>query len=146
MIPGTFPFATLKKTRSSGHVIDGSATLDVGEFLNFTPSSAGNRRTFTIHMILKNNGGGSGLFSAKNGGNISGGDGLGATNIHGLGGDGPQLGDYASGWNFLVGGVAKMRDFSSWYDYLIVYDSTQATAANRVKFYINGTEVAYTGS
>ena len=131
---------------STGHIIEGSVTLDVGEFLHFTPSSAGNRKTFTIHMILKNNGGGSGLFSAKNGGNIDSGDGLGATNIHGLGSDGPQLGDYASGWNFIVGGTSQTRDFSAFYDFLIVYDSTQGSAANRVKFYINGTEVAYSGS
>ena len=28
MIPGTFPFATLKKTRGSGHVIEGSGLFD----------------------------------------------------------------------------------------------------------------------
>ena len=137
--PGILSFTT-------GYIIEGSAILDIGEFLHFTPGSAGNRRTFSIHLILKNNGGGSGIFSADNAGNIESGDGLGATNIHGLGSDGPQLGDYASGWNFLVGGTNRMRDFSSWYDYLIVYDSTQATAANRVRMYINGVEVNYAGS
>jgi len=137
--PGILSFTT-------GYIIEGSATLDVNEFLHFTPGSAGNRRTFSIHMILKNNGGGSGLFSADNGGHIDSGDGLGATNIHGLGSNGPSIGDYASGWNFIVSGASRMRDFSSWYDYLIVYDSTQATAANRIKIYINGVEVSYTGS
>ena len=104
---------------STGHIIEGSATLDVGEFLHFTPSSAGNRKTFTIHMILKNNGGGSGLFSAKNGGNIDSGDGLGATNIHGLGSDGPQLGDYASGGILLYQVLAKLEIFQLFMTFLL---------------------------
>ena len=30
------------------------------------------------------------------------------------------------------------RDFSSWYHFVIAMDTTQATASNRIKFYING--------
>ena len=33
------------------------------------------------------------------------------------------------------------RDPSSWYHLVIVYDTTQATTANRVKVYVNGTQV-----
>ena len=32
----------------------------------------------------------------------------------------------------------QLRDFSAWYHYVIAIDTTQATAANRVKIYING--------
>jgi hypothetical protein len=32
------------------------------------------------------------------------------------------------------------RDVSAWYHILVAYDSTQATASNRVKFYVNGTQ------
>jgi hypothetical protein len=31
------------------------------------------------------------------------------------------------------------RDPSAWYHIVVVWDTTQATAANRVKIYVNGT-------
>ena len=36
---------------------------------------------------------------------------------------------------------AKLRDTNAWYHLVFQYDSTQATAANRTKMYINGVEV-----
>jgi hypothetical protein len=33
------------------------------------------------------------------------------------------------------------RDFSSWYHVILAVDTTQATAANRIRFYVNGAEV-----
>ena len=55
MIPGTFPFATLKKTRGSGHVIEGSALFSGGStsILTRTPASAGNSKKFKIHAVVK---------------------------------------------------------------------------------------------
>jgi hypothetical protein len=32
------------------------------------------------------------------------------------------------------------RDVSAWYNILVVYDSSQGTASNRVKFFVNGTQ------
>jgi hypothetical protein len=37
--------------------------------------------------------------------------------------------------------TAVYRDVSAWYHVVVVLDTTQATAANRVKLYINGTQV-----
>ena len=34
----------------------------------------------------------------------------------------------------------KFRDVSAWYHLLIVYDSSQASSSNRVKFFVNGTQ------
>ena len=36
---------------------------------------------------------------------------------------------------------ASYRDMSAWYSFIVVYDSTQGTASNRVKLYVNGTQV-----
>jgi len=36
------------------------------------------------------------------------------------------------------------RDVSAWYHIVVAYDTTQATASNRVKFYLNGTQVTTT--
>ncbi len=33
------------------------------------------------------------------------------------------------------------RDYSAWYHIVVVYDSTQATASNRVKLYVNGNQI-----
>jgi hypothetical protein len=38
---------------------------------------------------------------------------------------------------------AFYRDFSAWYHVLVAIDSTQATAANRIRAYINGSEITY---
>ena len=35
---------------------------------------------------------------------------------------------------------AKLRDVSAWYHLVFIWDTTQGTAANRQKFYINGTQ------
>ena len=35
----------------------------------------------------------------------------------------------------------RLRDLSSWYHILVASDTTQATASNRLKLYVNGSEV-----
>ena len=35
----------------------------------------------------------------------------------------------------------KFRDTSAWYHIVVAYDSTQGTASNRIKMYVNGTQV-----
>ncbi len=42
--------------------------------------------------------------------------------------------------------VPVFRDPSAWYHFVIDYDTTQATAADRVKVYVNGQQIALTGS
>ena len=37
--------------------------------------------------------------------------------------------------------TAVYRDMSAWYSFIVAYDSTQGTASNRVKLYVNGTQV-----
>jgi hypothetical protein len=47
-------------------------------------------------------------------------------------------------WNAVT--AAIYRDPSAWYHGVWSYDSTQATAANRIKFYVNGAQVTSSGS
>jgi len=42
-------------------------------------------------------------------------------------------------WNLVTSQV--FRDPSAWYHIIVAYDSTQATSSNRVKVYVNGTQV-----
>ena len=36
--------------------------------------------------------------------------------------------------------TSKFRDTSGWYHIVVAYDSTQGTASNRVKMYVNGVQ------
>ena len=42
--------------------------------------------------------------------------------------------------------TAVYRDTNSWYHVVVAYDTTQATAANRIRIYINGVEQAKSAS
>ena len=37
--------------------------------------------------------------------------------------------------------TAVFRDFSAWYNFVIRVDTTQGTASNRIRFYVNGSEI-----
>ena len=56
--------------------------------------------------------------------------------------DGIRIFDRLSGGtNFLLQTTAVYRDPSAWYHLVYAVDTTQATAANRVRLYVNGVEV-----
>ena len=42
--------------------------------------------------------------------------------------------------------TAVYRDASAWYHITVAFDTTQATASNRIKVYVNGEEIALTGA
>jgi hypothetical protein len=111
-------------------------------YLNRTPASAGNRRTWTWSGWVKR--------SALSGGNY------------------PQLmsadgGTYGSKIGFFDGdyfwvdvgqgstytrltSTAVYRDVSAWYHIVVAQDTTQATETNRVKVYINGSQITISGT
>jgi hypothetical protein len=59
-----------------------------------------------------------------------------------------KLGEYAGGspsWQLET--VSVFRDPCAWYAFQIVFDTTQATAANRIRVYVNGVQVtSFSGS
>ena len=134
-------FATHVVTPDSalgGMVIERSLRFDPDSsaYLNRTPSSAGNRKTMTLSLWVKGMIGGtyqifdahqndsnrSRVFFNDNGSisffnRVSNSD----TNCHTTG---------------------FFRDPSSWYHIVFVFDTTQASASNRYKIYINGAEQA----
>ena len=96
-----------------------------------TPSSAGNRRKFTLSVWCKKH---SSLQM-----NFIGTGGSGDQNhIQFDGSDRFQIRHYAGGHTILVNTKALLRDTSAWYHLVCSVDTTQATASNRVKLYING--------
>ena len=141
------PFGSPQWMYSSGgfypYELDNSLKFDDGDssYLSRTPTSASNRKTFTWSGWLKF-------------GNL-------VTNYiftSGTGGGDRTLFYYSSnqlkflqrtggGTQYILTATPLLRDVSSWYHLVLSVDTTQATAADRVKIYINGQEVSgYSGS
>ena len=103
--------------------------------LSTTFSSAGNRRTFTISAWIKK-----GDTSADR--TLIGQGGTSTGNPRGLIFVGSTLrftsNTTGSSTEADVETDAKLRDHSAWYHIVVAVDTTQGTAANRIKIYING--------
>lgn len=110
--------------------------------LNRTPSSASNRKTWTWSGWVKRsalitNNTPQNLFGARNGSGtpytlLRFNDGTTATNYSLVFQD-------DNGATLIT--TAQYRDVSAWYHIVLAVDTTQATASNRVRLYVNGVEV-----
>jgi hypothetical protein len=122
---------------SGGYQVSRSLRFDssASSSLTRSPASASNRRTFTWSGWVKR---------AKSGGSqygLFGGGGY--FHFSFLSGDTLNINDSA-GFNLTTNSV--YRDFSAWYHILLAVDTTQATASNRLKLYVNGIQALFTGS
>ena len=111
-------------------------------YLLRTPASAGNRKTYTWSAWVKRgalNGGGSDmcLFNA----------GTTSPNYDGFRIKNDTISFYQGGAvSVNLESTQVFRDPSAWYHLVLVVDTTQATAANRVKIYVNGNQVTAFGT
>jgi hypothetical protein len=125
---------------SGGQVVDGSLKFDGSSTtLTRTPGSASNQKTWTFSVWIKRLtfGASQGIFCP-----VLGGDGSNESQIRFYLDDRIQI--YDSGGdptklNILP--TQKFRDPSAWYHIVIACDTTQSTDSDRMKFYVNGTEV-----
>ena len=107
-------------------------------YLNRTPASAGNRRTFTWSGWVKrcNSATTNSLFAAY----------VDANNFfliqfrENADNGRFEVFNYSSAFDFRVETNALLRDPSAWYHIVVALDTTQATSSNRIKIYVNGTE------
>jgi hypothetical protein len=102
-------------------------------YLTRTPSSSGNLKTWTFSAWFKKGSGGY-LFGA---GDMSDGDPSVAIEV----GTTIEFRVYGGGHISRLVPTQVTRDNSAWYHYVVAVDTTQGTASNRVKVYINGTQV-----
>jgi len=141
-IPGAASplFLSAAAAPAGAYQIDRCIRLNSGDsaYLNRTPSSAGNRKTWTYSTWIKRS-------------NLTAGD-----YVH-------IFGHYVSDYTLLVfktgddrlqfwtnSGAAPvletsavLRDPSAWYHIVLAVDTTQSTASDRAHIYINGVEAAY---
>ena len=125
--------------QASGYEIDQSIRFndDDSAYLNRTPGSAGNRRTFTFSCWVKR-------------GNITGANGP----IFSAGGDdwlmflsANTLGFNSDGSNnYRIVTTQLFRDPGAWTHVVLRIDTTNATAGDRERLYINGSEVTDFGT
>ena len=111
-------------------------------YLNRTPSSAGNRKTWTWSGWVKRCAFGSVdncLFSAYGNGTQS----AGIYFSNDVQDDSLEVrfGPYSAGWQGFLVTAQVFRDPSAWYHIVFAADTTQATASDRLKLYINGLQV-----
>ena len=123
-----------------GYNVDNSLRFDRGssDSLQRTPSGAGNRRTFTFSCWVKKGTNSAGeameLFDSPTYSSNTNRDGLRFETANHLRFfiNNAASGDFATNRLF--------RDLSAWYHIVLSVDTTQATASNRVKIYVNGVQ------
>jgi len=129
----------LRGGAGGGYIIEGSALFDGSTgYLSRTPSSAGNRKTWTVEVILKrvkNTGTTQSIFAAYSSGTALGQlyfDGNAKLNWY----------DYTSGFVWQLTSTAVFRDYGSWMHIVASYDTTPATpGTNNIQLFVNGTKI-----
>jgi len=123
-------------TTSSSFDIAGSAMFHSNSLASRTPSSAGNRRTYTISQWAKK----SSLATSNNVIFCAGESTNDQLNIFFR--DTLTVQDETSNVaNFTLVANAVFRDTSAWYHVVLAVDTTQSTASDRVKLYVNGQQI-----
>ncbi len=112
-------------------------------YLNRTPASAGNRKTWTWSGWVKR--GALGVYSPLFIAGTTNGQQVGSLAFSSAGGVYDKLelnfGVQGTSTEFWLQTTQVFRDPSAWYHIVCAVDTTQATASNRVKFYVNGTQI-----
>jgi hypothetical protein len=131
-------FSSNTTQTSGGYEIQRSLRFNSADsaYLNRTPASAGNRKTWTWSAWVKRGSLGSSqyLFSGYTAQSDAGFLGIRfEQNDNSF-----QITGFDNTWRNTT---QAFRDVSAWYHIVVVLDTTQATADNRVRLYINGVEV-----
>jgi len=130
---------------TGGYEVDNSLRFNSGssDSLTKTFGTATSRRIFTISTWVKR----SNLDTVQN--VFTAGTGSGDAGIRFNGGNELffyEISSPYSAYNYGLDTSQLFRDVSAWYHIVVAFDSTQATASNRVKIYVNGSQVTAFGS
>ncbi len=105
-------------------------------FFTRTPSSQSNMKTWTWSCWLKRS-----KLGSRQSASISGSlDGNNEQVLWFLADDTLKFNENADGTIANVTTNRKFRDTNAWYHIVVAYDTTQSTASNRIKIYVNGTQ------
>ena len=138
MIPGNINTALISGAEGGGYQVQRSLRFNSSDsaFCSRTPSTAGNRKTWTWAGWVKRSKITSGdyefIFGYASGSTY---EGL----LWVVGSD--QLEFWSNPTAPIIQTTQLFRDPSAWFHIVLACDTTQATASNRVKLYINGSQV-----
>ena len=105
--------------------------VDDASYLSRTPSTAGNRRTWSWSGWIK--------ISDLSEANIFNGGTSGSNDFSIRIENGQlQVQSYTGSWVWRLKTSALFRDPSAWYHFVVAFDSTKSTASDRIKVYVNG--------
>tara|TARA_R100000234_G_scaffold118144_1_gene98000 strand:+ start:649 stop:2052 length:1404 start_codon:yes stop_codon:yes gene_type:complete len=127
--------------KDTGYNVANSLRFNDGssDYLNRTPSSAGNRRTFTISVWLK-----IGLNGAYR--TIIGAGGGATRDRLQIFNNDTLVFNLNDSTDAALISSQVLRDPSSWYHVVCAVDTTQSTSSNRVKLYLNGSQITSFGT
>lgn len=130
---------------SSGYAVKNSLRFRASNsaYLERTPAGAGNRKTWTWSAWVKRGTLTSAVAQTLFVGNRAGASDATYTDIVFTSGDQLAVRGTVTNWRITT---AVFRDPSAWYHLVVVLDTTQATAADRVKVYVNGTQITSFGT
>ena len=130
-MPFILPGNVGSATAATGFNVANSCRFNAADdpYMHKTPGSAGNRRTFTLSYWIK---------SSVDGYHFT----VGSDNFQvRFTSNAFFVGEYASGsYAFRIQTTRVFRDPSAWYHIVVAFDTTQGTAGNRVKIYVNGVQ------
>ena len=138
ILPGNVGSATA----ATGFNVANSCRFDDGStaYMHKTPGGAGNRRTLTFSTWFKRSsslGANQVLFSTSEGASTINGDCIRVNDANKL-----DIFYYdGSAMDYRYTSNQVLRDVSAWYHVCVAIDTTQGTASNRIKVYLNGNEV-----
>ena len=136
------PLGSSQWMYASGYELEQSLKYndDTGDSLTRTLTTAGNRKTWTFSAWIKRGVGGfEDVFKAY----------VSVSNYDAIQFDSDgslRLFGHPDVTNYNVDTTAVFRDSSAWYHFVVVLDTTESTASNRVKIYANGVLQAVSGS
>jgi hypothetical protein len=124
---------------AGGYEVDNSCRFnrDSSDYLSRTPASSGNRRTWTFSTWVKRSSltGNQDLITSGSALQV-------VSYIYFYTANGIfAFEEYTGGYQINIKSNAYLRDLSAWYNLIIAVDTTQGTASNRIKMYINGNQV-----
>ena len=133
---------------TGGYEVDNSLRFNSAssDYLSRTPSSTGNRRTFTISCWVKRStltASGKNIMVAWDGSKSSASFG---SAIYFNSSDQIEVDHDIAGADYTFNTNMVFRDVSAWYHIVLAVDTTQATESNRQKIYVNGSQVDLTES
>ena len=137
----TFPVLSANTPAPSGYNLTKSLRFrsSASAYLSRTPSSASSRQIWTYSAWVKlGNLNYSCLFGS--GTNVNSGNGVTEIGFQTDNSLAFTVWQYISGTQWRLTTNAIQRDPASWYHLIVAVDTTQATASNRVKMYINGVQ------